>query len=85
MKRIEFCFVALSIIALALVPVSTIGQSQAGGNYSPLNTSRPPAAKRSLKPQTKFVRVSNPIANKYIVVLNDDVASDPSVAARRAK
>jgi len=86
MKRIEFCFVALSIIALALVPTSTIGQSTSGNsNYSPLDTSRAPAAQRSLKPQTKFVRSQNPVPNKYIVILNDDLASNPSVAVRRAQ
>src|SRR5205807_3390975 len=86
MKRIEFCFVALSIIALALVPTSTIGQSTSGNsNYSPLDTSRAPAAQRSLKPQTKFVRSQNPVPNKYIFILNDDLASNPSVAVRRAQ
>jgi subtilisin family serine protease len=87
MKRFDFCFVALSIFALALVPVSTIGQSTTGNsNLSPLNTSRLQAAQRSLTPQTKFVRVSNPVPNNYIVVLNDDVVSNQaSLTVRRAK
>lgn len=92
MKGIKICFVALSIFALALIPMSTIGQSPVGDGtnyppgFSPLRTSRPRPTERSLTPQTKFVRVQNAIPNKYIVVLNDDVVSDrSSLATRLAK
>src|SRR6266404_2140837 len=91
MKRIKICFVALSIFALALIPMSTIGQSPVGDGtnyppeFSPLRTSRPSPA-QSRAPQTKFVKVQNAIPNKYIVVLKDDVVSDRfALATRRDK
>lgn len=94
MKSIRIYFVASSI-ALALiamsVPTSTISQSTTGaGSYppefSPLRTSHPRRAQRTLTPQGKFLRVRNSIPNKYIVVLNDDVVSnEASLATRRAK
>ena len=88
MKRIKICFVALSIFALALIPMSTIGQSPIGDGatyppeFSPLRTSRPRPA-QSRAPQTKFVKVQNAIPNTYIVVLNDEVVSDRSPIATR--
>jgi subtilisin family serine protease len=92
MKRIKICFVALSIFALALIPMSTIGQSQIGDGatyppeFSPLRTSRPRPTERSLTPQTKFIKVENAVPNRYIVVLNDEVVSSKArVAVRRAK
>jgi hypothetical protein len=86
MKRIKICFVALSMFALALVPVSTIGQSTVDNRmseFSPLQTSRQQPAQRSLTPPTKFVKGRNAIPNQYVVVLNDDVVSDQSPAAAR--
>jgi subtilisin family serine protease len=73
MKSIRSNFVALSILALALVvmsvPRATISQSTEGDGLSY-------PTKQSLTPQTKFIKVQNAIPNKYIVVLNDDVVSD---------
>lgn len=73
MKSTRNNFLALSILALALVvmsvPRATISQSTEGDGLSyPTN--------QSLTPQTKFIKVQNAIPNKYIVVLNDDVVSD---------
>ena len=75
MKSTKTCFVALSVLALALfamsIPTSTIGQSTVGDRiiyppeFSPLVTSRPPKTQRSLVPPTKFVKVQNAIPNRY--------------------
>lgn len=52
----------------------------------PLTTSRPEQQQQSLKPASKFVKSKNPIANRYIVVLNDDVVSDKEpLEVRRAQ
>jgi subtilisin family serine protease len=93
MKSIKNRFVALSIFTLALVamsvPTSTIGQSTSDDRtieFSPLQTSRPQETQRPLTPPTKFVKGQFAIPNKYVVVLNDDVAADKlTVATRRAK
>jgi hypothetical protein len=92
MKSIKICFVAMSILALAFVPMSTIGQSTVGDRifyppeFSPLVASRPRPQQRSLVPPTKFVKIQNPIPNKYIVVLSDDLVSDQAaLATRRAQ
>jgi len=54
--------------------------------FSPLVTGRPPVEQRPLIPRTKFVKVQNPIPNKYIVVLNDDVvSSDAPLDVRRER
>ena len=89
MKRIKFCLVALSMFALVVIPVSHTGWSTLAQKpsyppeFSPLRTSRPARPQGSLTPQTKFVGGQNAIPNQYIVVLNDDVANQPSVAQRR--
>jgi subtilisin family serine protease len=94
MKTIKICFVALSILALAVVPMSTTGQGQSTvgdrifypPEMSPLVASRPPKPQRSLVPPTKFVKVQNAIPNRYIVVLNDDVVpSGAPLEVRRAQ
>lgn len=94
MKTIKICFVALSILALAVVPMSTTGQGQSTvgdrifypPEMSPLVASRPPKPQRSLVPPTKFVKVQNAIPNRYIVVLNDDVVpSGAALDVRRAR
>jgi len=89
MRSIKIFFLALSIFALALVPVSTIGQSTLDdriNEFSPLQTSRPLPTQRPLTPLTKFVKVEDAIPNRYIVVLNDDVVrSDAPLKVRRAE
>ena len=55
---------AISIIALALVALPTITSSQ--------NQRNPNASKGKLR------KASKPIANRYIVILNDDVVTDES-------
>ncbi len=48
-------------------------------------TSRTGQQQGSLEPASKFVKAKNPIANRYIVVLNDDVVSSSApLEVRRA-
>ena len=42
----------------------------------PPTTSRPERQEGSSKPASKFMKAKNPLPNRYIVVLNDDVVSD---------
>jgi subtilisin family serine protease len=77
MHRLKY--LALSIVALALVLLPSTTSSQNQGNPSeflPPRTSRPEPPQDSRRPQVKFRKVQNAIPNRYIVVLNDDVASD---------
>lgn len=93
MKSAGNRFIALSILALASISISTLGQSPINQETTrqteglPLTASRPlPPPPQSLIPETKFVKVQNPIPNKYIVVLNDDVVSkQDSLVTRRAR
>ncbi len=72
MKRIKEYLVGLSIIAFLLLPISISGQ----------RTTLPPQSST----QAKFRKSSNPIPNKYIVVLNDDVVSPgASLNVRRSQ
>ena len=81
MKSIKSWFIALSVFALVGVAVSGPGWSTAAQEtfyppeFSPLRTSRPDRGEQLPAPQSKFRKVQNPIPNKYIVVLNDDVVS----------
>jgi subtilisin family serine protease len=86
MQRIKNYLVALGIVTVGLFPVTTSGQlPDYPPEFSPLRTSRPAKAQRSLVPRTKFVKVKNAIPNRYIVVLNDDaVAINAHLEARRA-
>jgi subtilisin family serine protease len=70
MQRLKNLAVSISILGLfafALVALPSITSSQ---NNHP-NTPRDPR-----RPQIKFVKKQNAISNRYIVVLNDDVAKD---------
>ena len=90
MKSIKKYLVALSILALVLFPVPMLGQLKTypppityPPELSPLRASRPRPQQRPLVPPTKFVKVQNPILNKYIVVLSDNVISDQDAPASR--
>jgi subtilisin family serine protease len=92
MKRITLCFTVLVLIVLGLSIEPRSGKSQQSQfpdispEFSPLNTSSLTQQQRSLVPQTKFVKSKNPIPNRYIVVLNDDVVPDnASLEVRRAR
>jgi len=74
MRKVTFCLVVLGVLALAFI----CGGYPFPGyppQFAPSRTSRPRPAQRSLVPATKFLKVQNPVSNKYIVVLNDDVVS----------
>lgn len=87
MKSNRNYLVALSVVAVVLLPILTSAQlPEYPPEFSPLRTSRPRPEQRSLIPPTKFVKVQNAIPNRYIVVLNDDVVrSDASLDVRRAR
>lgn len=87
MKRIKNYFVAVSIVALVLLPLPTSAQTQEyPAEFSPLRTARPTPSQTSLEPQAKFNRVKNSIPNSYIVVLNDNVVSNKaSLDVRRSQ
>ncbi|MDQ5845690.1 MAG: S8 family serine peptidase, partial [Acidobacteriota bacterium] len=87
MQRLKNYAIASVIIALLVLTSTTSSQNQEyRPEISPLTTSRPAPQQSSLIPQTKFVKVQNPIPNRYIVVLNDDVVyRTATVAVRRAQ
>lgn len=90
MKEIKFCLVALSIFALAVLPMSTIGRSTVvyrSSNLREVSLSRTTRSQRkSVTTQTKFVKIENAVPNRYIVVLNDNVVSSRApLTVRRAK
>ena len=86
MESLRKSIVALSVVAVVLFPVLTLGQlPDYPPEFSPLRTSRPARPQQSLVPPTKFIKHKDPIPNRYIVVLNDDVvASSSPLEARRA-
>ena len=72
MKTILNYSIALSITALLSLSFSAGAQhGPTPSDLSPHKTSRP--TQKTLQPKAKFNRVENPIPNKYIVILNDDV------------
>ena len=85
MKKFKIHVVALSIFALLLFSIPTTSSQNISSELSPPPTSSP-AAQPPRKPQAKFNRVENPIPNRYIVVLNDDVVSPgASLNVRRSR
>jgi len=91
-KSVKICLVVLGVLALAFISMPMKAQNQeypfpgSRPHFSPLVTSRPEQQQRPLVPSTKFVKSNNPIANHYIVVLNDDVvSSNAPLEARRAQ
>lgn len=78
MQRLKNYSLLSLTIAVLVFPSTTSSQMQEP-------TSRPEQQQGPLKPASKFVKSKNPIANRYIVVLNDDVVSDSaSLEVRRA-
>src|SRR5438270_3823778 len=91
MRRVTIGLVVLGVLALAFITMPMKAQNQEypfpgfPPEFSPLRTSRPRPQQRSLEPVAKFNKVQNPIPNKYIVVLNDDVvSSQAALETRRA-
>jgi len=76
-KRTKHCIVAVSIVALVLLPLLTAGKTpEYPPESSPHRTAGSTPSQTSLEPQAKFIRVANSIPNSYIVVLNDQADSD---------
>lgn len=71
MQRLKNYSILSLTIAVLVFSSTTSSQTQ-----EPLTTSRPEQQPGPAKPASKFVKSKNPIANRYIVVLNDDVVSD---------
>jgi len=76
MRSITICLVVLGVLAFAVfsIPMSAQNQQYPFPGYppefSPLRTSRPRPPEPP-KLQTKFNKITNSVANQYIVVLND--------------
>jgi Peptidase inhibitor I9 len=66
MKRVAICFFVLMAFCLSLTAKSAYSQQ----------TPRPATQQSSPTPKTKFFKRIDAIPNRYIVVLNDDVAPD---------
>jgi subtilisin family serine protease len=85
MKKFKIYVVALSLFVLLLFSIPTTSSQNISSKFSPL-TPFSPAAQTPRKPLAKFNKVENPISNRYIVVLNDDVVSPgASLNVRRSQ
>jgi hypothetical protein len=81
MPRVKNYSILSLTIAILLLSSTRSGQMQ-----EPPPSSRPEQQQGSSKPASKFVKAKNPIPNRYIVVLNDDVVSDNApLEVRRAE
>src|SRR5215207_5234717 len=80
MQRLKnYSILSLTVVVLVL---STSSSSQM---QEPPATSRSEQQQGPSKPASKFLKAKNPVANRYIVVLNDDVVSDNApLEVRRA-
>src|SRR5215213_6903733 len=80
MQRLKNYSILSLTIAILVFSSTTSSQMQ-----EPVTTSPPQQPQGPSKPPGKFVKTQNPIANRYIVVLNDDVVSDKEpLEVRRA-
>ena len=84
MQRLKNFAIASLIVALLVFPFTTSSHNpEPTPGFSLSSTAGPQGPGTS---PTKFVRANKPIANRYIVVLDDDVVPDSaSVEARRAR
>jgi len=74
-----------SIVSLPIA-ILVLSSTRSSQTQEPPTTSRPEQQQASSKPASKFVKARYPIANRYIVVLNDDVVSDDAaLEVRRAR
>jgi hypothetical protein len=74
-----------SIVSLTIT-ILVLSSTRSSQMQEPPTTSRPEQQQGPSKPASKFVKAKNPIANRYIVVLNDDVVSDNApLEVRRAR
>ena len=81
-----FGVLTLSIISNPMKAQNAAAISGFPPQFAPDRTFRTPPPPRQLIPSTKFVKINNPLPNKYIVILNDDVvANNAPVSVRRAQ
>ena len=87
MQRLKnYAILSLTIAAFGFPSTTSSQIRDYPREFSPLKTSRPEQQPGPLKPASKFVKAKKPIANRYIVVLNDDVVSDDEpLEVRRAR
>ena len=87
MLRLKNYAVSSLVIALLVVPSTTLSKELYPPEFSPLITSLHAPPQDPVTPPTKFVKgKKNIIPNRYIVVLNDDVVSDDEpIEVRRAR
>ena len=73
-----------SILSLTIA-ILVLSSTRSSQMQEPPTTLRPEQQQGSSKPASKFVKAKNPIANRYIVVLSDDVVSgNAPLEVRRA-
>lgn len=77
MQRLKDLAILLVIVAFVTLTSTTSSQNT--------GTSRAEAPQSSGRPQTKFVKRPNALPNRYIVVLNDEVADNKSPREQRLK
>src|ERR1043165_812873 len=84
MTRLKYFAISIALLALVALPSTTSSHNPAHPpDFSPLRAS---PASRPQAPSVKFQKAKKPIANRYIVVLDDDVVSDnASIEVRRAQ
>ena len=76
MQRLKILAITIGLLAFVVLPSTTSSQNQDTSPAFPRRESSPEASQGSRPPQTKFRKVPNAIPNRYIVVLNDDVADN---------
>ena len=77
MQRLKNFAISILILALLVLTSTTSSQhQQPPPEFSPLRTSRPVETQRPVAPASKFLKAQKPIANRYIVVLDDDIVPD---------
>ena len=80
MQRLKYSVLSFTVAMLVCPPTSSTQVQELP------TTSRPEQQQDSSKPASKFLKAQDPIANQYIVVLNDDVVSDNApLEVRRAQ
>jgi subtilisin family serine protease len=77
MQRLKNFAISIVILALVALPSTTSSQNQQNSSESsPQRTSQTVESQGPQKPPAKFMRTTNRIPNRYIVVLDDDIVPD---------
>jgi subtilisin family serine protease len=77
MQRFKNFAFSILVLALLVFPLTTSSRNQEPQpEFSPLRTSRAVEPQGPGTPPAKFMKTEKPIANRYIVVLDDDIVPD---------